>query len=116
MTDVNEFRSLEGFRCDHCGHISTTYEIACQSCHSGAVSKASLSGEGEVVSFTIVNVPSEAFAGEAPYAYVVVRLNEGCSISGWVPQVKSAGDISIGDRAKYSGKKGEADVFTVVRD
>lgn len=77
------------------------------------MSKVPLSGEGEVISFTILNVPSEAFAGEAPYAYVVVRLKEGCGVSGWAPDVKSAGEISVGDHARHSGNKGEALIFTI---
>lgn len=111
MEDGRESAQLHGFKCDECGHISTTYEIACQSCHSTNISKTGLSGDGEVISFTILNVPSEAFSQHSPYAYVVVRLKEGCGISGWMPDVKSPGDISVGERVRYHGKMGDADVF-----
>jgi uncharacterized OB-fold protein len=50
--------------CPHCGHAH---------CHA-----VQASGHGEVYSFSVVyRAPSPAFAGDVPYAVVVVRTDEG---------------------------------------
>ncbi len=46
-------------------------------------------------------VPSEEFLNEAPYAYVVVELDEGGRIAGWMPTVRSEDDLRIGEKVHY---------------
>ncbi len=60
-----------------------------------------LNPNGKVVAFTILTVPSEDFLNDAPYAYVVVELNGGGRITGWMPTVRAENQISIGDRVHY---------------
>ncbi len=103
--------SIEGLVCGECGHSSVTHTLICKHCGSKVLNKRKLSGRGVVRSFTILNVPSESFASEAPYAYVVVALAEGCGVSGYMPGVKSADEIAVGDEVAYAGRRGTALVF-----
>jgi uncharacterized OB-fold protein len=49
----------------------------------------------------VQNVPADEFVNDAPYAYVLVDLDEGGRVSGWMPSVKSVGDLAIGDRVRW---------------
>ncbi len=60
-----------------------------------------LSGRGRVAAFTIQTVPSDEFVNDAPYAYVLVDLDEGGRISGWIPSMKSEADLEIGQRVRW---------------
>ena len=60
-----------------------------------------LSGHGKVVAFTVQHVPSDEFLNDAPYAYVVVELDEGGRITGWMESVKSEDQLALGDRVHW---------------
>lgn len=60
-----------------------------------------LSGKGTVEALSIQHVPSDEFLNEAPYAYVVVRLEEGGRITGWIPGVAGENDLKIGDHVHW---------------
>lgn len=102
---------IEVYRCADCGSVMATFTVVCHSCMSARIEKAALGGSGRVQTFTILSVPSEAFADEAPYAYVIVRLHEGCTVSGWMRGVGSPAELAIGDEVEYSGMRGQASVF-----
>ena len=102
---------IEGVQCTECGLMSTTYSVVCRRCLSGKLVKRKLVGRGRVRTFTILNVPSESFAADAPYAYVIVDLHEGCGTSGWMPSIKSAVDLAIGDEVVYKGRRGDAAIY-----
>jgi uncharacterized OB-fold protein len=53
------------------------------------------------VAASIQTVPSDEFLNDAPYAYVVVELDEGGRLSGWVESVRSADELGIGDRVHW---------------
>ena len=41
-------------------------------------------------------MPGEEFLNDAPYAYVVVELDGGGRVTGWMPGVRGENDLSIG--------------------
>jgi len=46
-------------------------------------------------------VPGDQFLNDAPYAYVVVELDGGGRVTGWMPAVRAENEIAIGDRVRY---------------
>jgi uncharacterized OB-fold protein len=59
-----------------------------------------------VTAFTVLTVPGDEFLNDAPYAYVVVELDGGGRVTGWMPTVRSDSDLAIGDRVRFvSGYK-----------
>lgn len=83
--DLREF--FEGARagrlmvqkCDSCGRLRFPAHDLCSSCNSTASRWIPVSGRGQVFSFNIMHqVYHPGFAGEVPYAVVVVELEEGC--------------------------------------
>lgn len=91
---------LKGFR-SACGFLTATWGLACPVCGQRDLTESPLSGRGRVVAFTVQHVPSDEFLNDAPYAYVVVELDEGGRITGWMESVKSEADLGIGQRVRW---------------
>jgi uncharacterized OB-fold protein len=66
-------------KCDSCGQLRFPAHDLCSKCNSTASRWVPVSGRGEVFSFNIMHqLYHPGFAGEVPYAVVVVELEEGC--------------------------------------
>jgi uncharacterized OB-fold protein len=57
---------------------------------------------GQVVAFTVLSVPADEFANDAPYAYVVVELDDGARVTGWMPSVRAVDDLPLGRRVRFA--------------
>ena len=116
MQSISDFEQniragrLVGYVCGQCGHRGLTFTLLCPRCHSEKLSPFTFKGSGTVRTYTLLSVPSEKFVEDAPYAYVVVDLDEGGSTSGWMTEVHSPAEIAVGDRVVFArdGKKGIA--------
>ena len=65
-------------QCTKCGKYQFFPRIICTGCMSSQVEWVQSSGQGKVVSFTIMHRPiSEAYAAEAPYVIALIKLDEG---------------------------------------
>ena len=91
---------LRGFR-SGCGFVTATWGLVCPTCGKRDLEPVVLSGRGRVVAFSVQNVPSDEFLNDAPYAYVVVELEEGGRVTGWMDSVRSEAELSIGDRVAW---------------
>jgi uncharacterized protein len=66
-------------KCDSCGTLRFPAHDMCSKCNSTASRWVPVSGRGEIFSFNIMHqVYHPGFAGQVPYAVVVVELEEGC--------------------------------------
>lgn len=64
-------------RCDDCAYYNHPPKPRCDSCHSGSLSFAEVSGRGTVWSFTVMHQQSVAgFEGTVPYVTALVELEE----------------------------------------
>jgi uncharacterized OB-fold protein len=95
-----EEQRLRGFR-SACGFVTATWGLRCPRCGQLDLTEFPLSGKGVVAAYTVQNVPADEFVNDAPYAYVVVDLDEGGRVSGWMPSVRGVDDLSIGDRVHW---------------
>jgi len=89
---------LVGRRCSRCGKVYFIDQLRCEACGSQEFAAFESKGDGEVVTFTIISFPAEPFAGKAPYAFVVVKMAEGGGATGWMPEVKDARHLKVGDK------------------
>jgi uncharacterized OB-fold protein len=92
---------LRGFRCAACGLTTATWGLACPRCGRPELREIVLATEGAVVAFTILSVPGDDFLNDAPYAYVVVELDGGGRITGWMPSIRDPTQLAIGDRVRF---------------
>ncbi len=94
---------LLGYACRSCGFHTLTYLLVCPRCgEPHSLEDHPFSGEGRVLSYTLQYVPSDEFVNEAPYAYALIELAEGVRTSGWLPAVKRAEDLAVGDRVVWT--------------
>lgn len=91
---------LIGRKCLGCLRVTFIDELRCRACHKQQFARVLSKGEGEVLSFTIVAFPAEAFAAYGPYAFVVVKVAEGGATTGWMPSVRDPRDIKVGTRVR----------------
>jgi uncharacterized OB-fold protein len=66
-------------KCESCGRLRFPAHDLCSKCNSTESRWVPVSGRGEVFSFNIMHqLYHPGFAGQVPYAVVVVELEEGC--------------------------------------
>ena len=84
-------------KCIKCNelHLATVY--FCSKCGSKEFENSILKGTGKVVTYTIMTVPPAGFEDLAPYAWVVMELNDsGIRISGFLSNIQKPEDLQIG--------------------
>ena len=95
---------LLGLRCASCGGITCHPMPVCQWCGGRSLARGELCGEGELMTFTVIRVPSEGFEEEAPYIPCLVKTKEGpCVIGRLDYDTESATQELIGKQVKMSG-------------
>ena len=100
LRGYEEEQRLRGFR-SACGFVTATWGLVCPVCGKADLVELALSGRGTLVAGTVQTVPSDEFLNDAPYAYVVVELDEGGRMTGWMPGVRSEADLKLGDRVRW---------------
>lgn len=96
-----EEHRLLGFR-SGCGFVSATWALVCPSCGQRDLAETELAPTGRLVAFTVQTVPSDEFLNEAPYAYVVVDLDGGGRVSGWIAGIAKETDLAEGERVRFT--------------
>jgi len=91
---------LVGRRCTGCGKVYFIDQLRCEVCRSQDFVAFESKGEGEILSYTIISFPAEPFAPRAPYAFVVVKMVEGGATTGWMPDIKDARQLKVGDKVR----------------
>ena len=95
---------LLGLRCASCGGITCHPMPVCQWCGGRSLARAELCGEGELMTFTVIRVPSEGFEEGAPYIPCLVKTKEGPCVVGRLDyDTESATQELIGKQVKMSG-------------
>ena len=87
--------ALEGEQCPHCRDYIFPPRDVCPHCGEEAGPLHTMSGKGEVYSFTVVHEPPTGYETQAPYAVALVKLEEGPLVTAQLTDVDSA-DIKIG--------------------
>jgi uncharacterized OB-fold protein len=91
---------LLGFR-SACGFVTATWDLVCPRCGVRDLREAELAPTGRIVAFTVQTVPSDEFLNDAPYAYVLVDLDGGGRVTGWIPGVASESELATGEPVRF---------------
>ena len=95
---------LVGTRCMQCSSVFFPPRNICHTCRrKGKVEEFAFSGNGSIVSFTIIRAAPEGFEQYAPYAVAIIRLDEGQMVSGQI--VGDVNNIEIGKRVRSVFRK-----------
>ena len=101
--------NLGGTRCSNCRTVYFPPRSVCPTCakHRASIGRMEpfqLSGEGEVVTFTIVHDAAEGFEMQVPYVLAIVRTREGPQLTGQVVDIAPE-EAHIGLRVKATFRK-----------
>lgn len=90
--------NLIGCRCGVCGRTYFPPRSVCPTCHRRSIGKmepVKLSGEGEVLTYSIVHDAPSQMEMQKPYVIAIVQLAEGVRITGQIIDVEPE-DVRIG--------------------
>ena len=91
-------------KCSKCGEIHLATVYFCKKCGNKGFEDSLLKGLGKVVTYTIMTVPPAGFEDLAPYAWVVMELDDsGIRISGFLGKIPTPADLPIGTSVKIIG-------------
>ena len=91
-------------KCSRCGrlHLFTVY--FCGGCGSGGFESLVVAGRGIVATYTIITVPPAGFEEYAPYAWVVLKLDDAdLRVSGFMAGIAAPDDLPVGTRGRIAG-------------
>ena len=95
---------LLGLRCAACKKITCHPIPVCQWCGGRNLERTKLRGEGELMTFTVIRVPSEGFEEDVPYIPCLVKTNEGPGVVGRLDyDAERVSQELIGKRVKMKG-------------
>ena len=92
-------------RCTKCSEIHLATVYFCKKCGNKEFEDDVINGKGKIVTYTIMTVPPEGFEEFAPYAWVVMELDDapGVRISGFLPHIAKPSELPIGTKARITG-------------
>jgi len=98
---ANGKTALMGVKCLDCGKVLVAPAWACTDCGSDKIGEEMpLCGKGTVVTHTVVRRPSPGFP-DAPYMVVVVKMEEGVEIPGWLAGFENE-SVQVGTPVRFS--------------
>jgi uncharacterized OB-fold protein len=101
---------FKAYRCVSCGKIIAPPSGACYDCGSNNMEWTEVSGNGKLISFTVIHVAPEEFSEEVPYYVAIVELEEGTRISarllGYNPLKPE--EVKLGIPLKLDYEKGKS--------
>jgi uncharacterized OB-fold protein len=107
LKNIDEGR-FRAYRCVDCGMIIAPPSGACYGCGSSNMEWADVSGNGKLVSFTVIHIAPDDFADEAPYFIAIIELEEGTRVSarliGFDPLKPE--EVKLGTSLKLDYEKG----------
>ena len=91
---------LAGFQCHACRRTLASPVWRC-ACGGEDIRLKELPPTGVVETYTIQRVAAEEFINEVPFAWAVVRLDDGTRVSGWIGYVSDPKDLPLGARVRF---------------
>ena len=94
---------LLAWACKTCGHKSITPMYICPVDKSRDIGTAPLPSTGAIEAYTIQKlIAPEEFLNDIPFAFCVVKLDDGTLVSGMVLDVARDADLPIGTKVRHS--------------
>lgn len=96
--------NLVGTRCEACGRYYFPPRSFCPSCRrDGKIVEYQFSGEGKVITYTIIRTASEQFEYAAPYVLAIVEFDEGPRLTAQI--VCRPEEVYIGMKVKKAFRR-----------
>ncbi|MDI6643893.1 MAG: Zn-ribbon domain-containing OB-fold protein [Methanobacteriaceae archaeon] len=74
--------NLIGSKCLQCGKVFFPKRILCPECRrKGKLEEINLSGKGKILTYSVIETPTDEFKDIAPYVVAIVELEEGAKVT-----------------------------------
>jgi len=74
--------NLIGSKCLQCGKVFFPKRILCPECRrKGKLEDLNLSGKGKILTYSVIETPTDEFKDIAPYVVAIVELEEGAKVT-----------------------------------
>jgi uncharacterized protein len=90
---------LEAGKCEKCGYVAFPPRLVCPDCGSKNFKEITLIPEGKILTFTIVYIPPDQFATEAPYAVGIIETVDGARLTAQIVDC-SPDEVEVGKSVK----------------
>ena len=97
-------------KCRRCGNLYFPPQADCPFCKISDMEWVELSGEGELLTYTIIYTKPTSFSHYDDYAIGIARLREGINVTAWIKE-KDPGKLRVGMRVKLVVKKREPENY-----
>jgi hypothetical protein len=92
-------------RCKKCGASYFPPKMDCPRCLSSDVEWFQITGNGKLLTYTVVNYGPTGFENDAPYILAVTEFGDGLKVFGRLSRDISQGDIKVGMQLKVAPVK-----------
>ena len=101
--DAAKDGKLLAWSCNACGHKSITPMYICPVDKARDIGVAHLPSTGVIEAYTIQKlIAPEEFLNDIPFAFTVVKLDDGTLVSGMVLDVARDADLPLGTKVKHA--------------
>ncbi|TRM80365.1 3-hydroxybutyryl-CoA epimerase [Sulfolobus sp. A20-N-F6] len=100
-----------GTKCPKCGTIYFPPQDDCTKCKLSGLDTVELSGEGELLTYTIITVKPVSFMHYQDYVVGIARLKEGINVLAWVNEDPK--NIQVGMKVRVNIAKREPEGYLV---
>jgi uncharacterized OB-fold protein len=104
---------FSAFQCDTCKSLSPPPHVSCGRCGAATLRSVTLSGRGQLLSFTTIRIPPARFRGQEPYDIAVIDLEEGLRVTARL-KVPIGREAAIGDSVAFEGLVEEGPLYRLV--
>jgi len=94
----------EGAKCTTTGKVWFPPRLVCPDEKCRDFEKVVLSGDGEVVTYTVVSVAEPRFADQVPYVVAIVGMSDGARITAMIADVDPE-EVKIGMKVRIEFRK-----------
>ena len=91
---------LEAEKCTQCGYIAFPPRLICPECDHKSFQMIQLQPEGKILTYTIIQVASDAFSTQTPFAVAIIETKEGARMTAQVvdcapEEVETGKDVKL---------------------
>ncbi len=102
---ISQRYNLIGSKCLQCGEVFFPMRVICPKCRrKGQLEPIKFSGNGKIMSYSVIHTPTDEFKNISPYAVAIIELEEGAKITSQIVDCNTD-DIEIGHEVELVFRK-----------
>jgi uncharacterized protein len=102
---ISQRYNLIGSKCLQCGEVFFPMRVICPKCRrKGKLEPIKFTGNGKIMSYSVIHTPTDEFKNISPYAVAIIELEEGAKITSQIVDCNTD-DIEIGQEVELVFRK-----------